>query len=162
MSSETVFTYAAVPDDNLPVHLLMAGITSPGYSKRTFRLREESFFVFQYIKSGCGYVMIDGTPVKAQAGDVIINHVGTDHGYWSDPNDPWSKIWLNVSGTLVTELLRIYQLEQINIIPQVPEMEEVFTNCIASLTDSAEDIAEESAVALHRIICRLVTAAGCE
>lgn len=111
--------------------------------------------VFQYIKSGCGYVMIDGTPVKAQAGDVIINHVGTDHGYWSDPNDPWSKIWLNVSGTLVTELLRIYQLEQVNIIPQVPEMEEVFTNCIASLTDSAEDIAEETAVALHRIICRL-------
>lgn len=119
------------------------------------RRANSSICVFQYIKSGCGYVVVNGSAVKAKAGDVIINHSDTPHEYWSDKSDPWSKIWLNVSGTLVTELLRIYQLQQVEIIPDIPEMEEVFTDCINNLINTPGDITEEAAVALHRIIWRL-------
>ena len=111
--------------------------------------------VFQYITSGCGYVVVNGKTVRASAGDVIINHVGSDHEYWNDKNDPWSKIWLNVSGTLVTELLRIYQLGEVNIIKGVPQMEQVFFSCIDTLLGDADDVAGEAAIALHRIVYRL-------
>jgi len=137
MSSETVFTYVAVPDDNLPVHLLMAGITSPGYSRRTFRLREESFFVFQYIKSGSGYLRENAqTERYCQAGDILINHAGCEQFYYPDKADPWGKVWINVSGKLVQDLLDAYGLGY---------------NCIFSANQQAGELLERSVLALKHI-----------
>lgn len=106
----------------------------------------------QYIRSGCGYLNVNGKIIKSRKGDVIINHLGEEHDYWCDKKDPWSKLWLNVRGTLVTELLRIYQLENITYVPNVPQLEEIFADCIDNLLASHTDVVEETAIALHRII----------
>ena len=109
----------------------------------------------QYIQSGCGYLKINGKTIKSRQGDVIINHLGDEHEYWSDKNDPWSKLWLNVRGTLVTELLRIYKLDKVTYIPNVPQLEEVFAGCIDTLLNCKTDVVEETAISLHRIICNI-------
>lgn len=131
-------------------------ITCCGYtsSEDTLHIKRKRSAVcaFQYIKSGCGYLKIDGKIIKSRSGDVIINHLGDDHEYWSDKNDPWSKLWLNVQGALVAELLRIYQLEKVTYIPAVPQLEKVFSECIDALLANHGDVVEETAVSLHRII----------
>lgn len=134
-------------------------ITSCGYTSSADTLHVKrvhaDLCVLQYIKAGCGYIKVNGKVKKSSAGDVIINHIGDDHEYWSDKNDPWSKVWINVRGTLVTELLRIYQLEQITHIPNVPQLDNVFTGCIENLLNHEGDVIEETAIALHRIIHRI-------
>ena len=127
------------------------GYTSPEDTLHIKR-KHADICAFQYIKSGCGYLKINGKTIKSKAGDVIINHLGDDHEYWSDKNDPWSKLWLNVRGTLVSELLRIYQLENVTYIPAVPQLENVFADCIDNLLANHDDVVEETAVSLHRII----------
>ncbi|MBQ4314078.1 MAG: AraC family transcriptional regulator [Lentisphaeria bacterium] len=151
-SEKTVVIHPFAGDERL-------AITSCGYTSAEdtqYIKREHSdLCVLQYIKSGCGYLKVNGKTIKSGAGDVIINHIGDDHEYWSDSKTPWSKVWLNVKGTLVTELLRIYQLEHITYIPNVSELADVFTGCIENLLEQNGDVVEETAISLHRIIHRI-------
>ena len=44
-------------------------------------------------------------------GDTYILHQDDDYSYYSDSRDPLNKVWIEVSGSLVQNLIRLYQLE---------------------------------------------------
>lgn len=67
-------------------------------------------YVFEYVISGCGYVCFNDQPVRLCAGSAYILHPCTYHHYYSDPYDPWTKIWFNVRGIMVQHLLTDYHL----------------------------------------------------
>lgn len=67
-------------------------------------------YVFEYVTSGHGYVYFNDHKVRLGPGAAYILHPCTYHNYYSDPHDPWTKIWLNARGMLVQHLLTDYRL----------------------------------------------------
>ena len=45
------------------------------------------------------------------AGDTYILHQDDNYSYYSDPRDLLNKVWIEISGSLVQNLFRLYQLE---------------------------------------------------
>ena len=52
--------------------------------------------------------MVGEKKYKACEGDMYLLAPGTNHLYYSDPDNPWEKIWVNAVGSLSTSLLREY------------------------------------------------------
>ncbi len=67
-------------------------------------------YVFEYVTNGHGYVYFNGQKIRLGPGAAYILHPCTYHHYYSDPHDPWTKIWLNARGILVQHLLSDYHL----------------------------------------------------
>lgn len=101
-------------DPQKPFSLTLAGITYENpdyYISRT----NSPFSVVEYVMSGKGYLKIDGKEYAVSAGDMYIIPPSSTHLYRSDPQNPWKKIWFNSSGILLSELLRIYGINQKNV-----------------------------------------------
>lgn len=98
-------------DEPCPFHISLAGITyeNPSYA---IERRNSELLVVEYVISGSGTVCVDGKNNRANAGDMYIIPSYSSHKYFSNPANPWKKIWFNVEGTLCNELLRIYNLEK--------------------------------------------------
>ena len=94
----------------------MAGITypDPAYEILVYR---RPLCVFEYVLSGRGHIERNGSILTVNAGDAYILTAGTYHHYYSDKVDPWTKIWFNVSGSLVQPLLSDYGLDGVTRIP---------------------------------------------
>ncbi len=92
-----------------PFNIMLAGITyeSPDYHiKRTSSVHS----VTEYIISGSGHVIINDTHYTVSKGDMYILPFNSNHEYYSDPRDPWRKIWINTGGSFTDELLSLYGL----------------------------------------------------
>lgn len=88
----------------------LAGITYPDrnyFIKRT----PQEMWVFETVVSGRGTVCIEDQTFRVGAGDSYILPARTNHFYYSDPEDPFEKIWFNLSGALVDGLVQAYGLE---------------------------------------------------
>lgn len=99
---------------------LLAGITWPNPSYEIKRQKGECY-VFEYVLEGRGYVSSGDTLLTMEEGDAYILHEGEPHHYFSDKEDPWKKIWFNVSGSLVRHLLSDYGLDTLIKIPSFGE-----------------------------------------
>lgn len=90
---------------------LIAGITYPNSNYRICRSNAD-IYVFEYVLKGKGYVCQGKEQARAHAGDAYILQPGKSHYYYSDAEEPWTKIWLNASGSLIHHLLSDYGLNQ--------------------------------------------------
>lgn len=90
-----------------PFNVLMAGIS---YCDGTYRIerKPENLYSFEYIYSGKGTLVIDGQRLEPQAGDVYLLKRGIEHCYWSDEEEPWTKIWICFNGTLAEAMFSAY------------------------------------------------------
>lgn len=94
-------------EQNAPFYIEMAGITYPDPKYHIVR-NNSHIHCFEYVTKGGGIVTVDGKTNYPCAGDVYILPKGTDHNYCSAPDDPFEKIWFNISGSLCDELIHIY------------------------------------------------------
>ncbi len=90
-------------------------LAGTSYCDGSYRIRREHSFcmVAEYIIRGKGYIQtgkevrtgegiqMEKEILTAKAGDVYLLPIGEDHLYYSDAEDPWEKIWVNVEGALV-------------------------------------------------------------
>lgn len=88
------------------------------------------------------------------AGDAYILTAGTYHHYYSDKVDPWTKIWFNVSGSLVQHLLSDYGLDGVTLIPRFHN-ETPLTRILDAFTADPVHSADKLAVLLHQYIQEL-------
>lgn len=79
----------------------------------------------EYVLRGKGTITENNKTFHVKAGDVFILHARNYHDYYPDPDDPWSKIWVQVSGTVVPEILRAYNLADVNHIPDFDLKDEI-------------------------------------
>ena len=99
-----------------------AGINAPCASYLVERTREkadtQSIYVFEYVTSGKGYIECDGRKYTVQAGDFYFLNRLHSHCYYSDAEDPYSKIWINARGRLLDGLVNAYGLtDGVMVIP---------------------------------------------
>lgn len=145
---ETLFQ---LPKSNFPVplELYSAGITHPDPNYRIHREKPD-LTVIEYIVSGAGHLEIDGHRYTVEAGDVYLLHPYTFQDYYSDYANPWEKIWFNLNGELVKNLIDAYQLKDITYFRQCP-LEREFRAALEIVRKREPDAYTELALALHRI-----------
>lgn len=100
----------------LPLYVTMAGITYPDSGYRIQRDCSDTV-VLEYVLSGLGYVTVKDEYVAVGQNWVYLLREGERHDYYADPEQPYKKIFLNVSGALAMELISAYQLKDRYVFP---------------------------------------------
>ena len=76
----------------------LSGITYPDSTYHVVRDEEHSYYyVLEYVVRGKGHIRFNDHYYEPQAGDVYLIQPRIQQEYWSDPDDPWEKIWFDVS-----------------------------------------------------------------
>ncbi len=95
---------------NSILNIELAGTSFPDPLYHIKRGAEWDFYVIEYVRRGIGYIVCGKQKYTVHAGDTYIIKRMTDHEYWSDPNQPMDKVWINVSGDLVRHLTEVFYL----------------------------------------------------
>lgn len=106
---EEIITFTK--ENNPPFYIQMAGIS---YCDPDYRIKRDHspIHCLEYVAKGSGTIIENGKSYTASAGQVYLLHRQADHFYYTDPNNPWTKLWMNVSGELSDQLIRIYGLDR--------------------------------------------------
>ncbi len=99
------------PSVRYPFYVEQCGLQSCSPSYHITRTLETSnVYVAEYIISGKGTLVLNGLEYHPEAGDFYLLQPGTPHEYYTDPEDPWVKIYVNCYGALCENLVRAYGL----------------------------------------------------
>ncbi len=150
---EDIVSFAENKD--MPFRVLMCGISYCDYSYRIERQNSE-LNVIEYIISGTGTVNDNGRIFNPREGDIYFLKRGENHLYYSDADEPWTKIWLNFSGRLASKITECYNLEK-EIYFHAPELKSYFYEFydISRSCIGAKAVCEQSSVVFLRLAQRL-------
>lgn len=137
---------------------LMAGITFPNANYAIYRSNAD-IYVFEYVLDGKGYVRQDNEQVEVHGGDAYILQPGKCHYYYSDSETPWTKIWLNASGSLIHHLLSDYGLSQYLLIPGFGQ-QQYFYDILDTIEKNSAGCCNALALHLHELIQALASCHG--
>ena len=131
----------------------MAGITYPDTSYRVNREKSVNFVIEQVI-SGTGTIEIGNNILRPKAGDVYILPLESKHRYYSDPKDPWEKMWFNMEGPLPQALVDSYDLNGIVLFPEA-NLHDLFQEGLDICEDCPDDAEEGITLVIHTIFMEL-------
>lgn len=99
--------------------VLMCGTS---YCDGSYHIRRQcsELCCIEYVIKGTGEVQVDDTIFYPSGGDVYILPMDKRHDYRSSADDPWEKVWFNVSGRLAAQLLKSYGLNNVYHVPDLP------------------------------------------
>ncbi len=144
-------------DKVLPFVVEMAGISYCDGTYRIFR-QHSNIIVFEYVISGSGTVKVDQQTFTAGAGDIYILPLHSRHEYFSDAQDPWTKIWFNICGSVAEQLIHAYQLQNTFLIrrcpPALPELFDRFLSAARS-DEPLPILFDRCALIFHQILIGL-------
>lgn len=154
MEHETLY-YFNSPVNNFPFYFSLTGITHPNPNYEIKRTRSRCTVV-EYVVKGKGYIEMNGTTHELTANKIYILRQGSAHRYYSDPYDPWEKIFFNIQGELAELLMDTYGLSDVvfdaeNLLP-------LFLDILKSSCDkqiSQEERFLECAPKFHQLIIGL-------
>ncbi len=109
---EDIYNFDHSADNSRGVIFSLTGIT---YADKNYRIarRNSDVTVIEYIMEGEGNVEVDGKVFHPKKGDTYLLPQGSSHCYYPNPNNPWKKIWINLSGQLMSEILNAYSLDNV-------------------------------------------------
>lgn len=88
---------------NQPLYVSLTGITFPDRNYKVCR-PNSNITVIEYIYSGEGFIKINGKLTSVSADSIYLLCAGTDHEYFSNPDNPWKKVFINLGGSLAATL----------------------------------------------------------
>ena len=134
-------------------NLEMAGISYCDGSYRISR-KKSRIYVFEYIIKGKGFLKINSREFEPEAGDVYIAHYGSDHVYSSNTENPWTKIWFNVRGSLVKNLMETYGLNNVYHIKNC-NIENIFCRGLEKIREDLPAAHYNASLTVHEIIMNI-------
>lgn len=135
------------------LNIQMCGITYPDKNYEIGRDRSKVACI-EYVEKGTGVVQIDDQTFYPEEGDSYFLQAGADHHYYSDRENPWQKIFINVSGSLLESLIEGYGLKNIYYFKGLDlhrEMHGIFD----LVQNGTEDPTEEIICILNRIFFKM-------
>lgn len=99
----------ACNDKKRPFYISLAGVTYPSPTYHITRTNADTF-VIEYVTDGTGYVLADGKMNYVGKDTVYLLMAGEKHDYYADSEDPFNKIFLNISGEFCKQLILAYGL----------------------------------------------------
>lgn len=146
-----VFIPCPVFDKNESIIVHLAGISYRDKNYKVYR-PNSSVACFEYVISGKGTIVKDKL-LHPKAGDTYFLLEGDNHEYFSSEDSPWTKIWINVSGPLITSLINAYSLYNQNVFHC--NTEKYFKEIHSLLTSSeysSREIAAKISIVFHKMI----------
>ncbi|WP_372629335.1 helix-turn-helix domain-containing protein [Cohnella sp.] len=150
---EEIYAFREAAAGSFGLQFEMAGKSFCDGSYRIDRPRS-AVSTIEYIVRGRGTVRIDSKEFYPNAGDTYFLHQGQDHLYFSDKDDPWVKIWVNVKGELLTDLIRRYGLEGCYHIPGFYSMD-YLQRIVRNAQAGGDNSALNCTLAVHELIIKL-------
>lgn len=144
-------------EQNRPFYIEITGITYPDPNYH-IRRQKSNIYCFEYVIDGKGVVTVDNRTNYPVKGDIYILPKGSSHDYYSLPNDPFEKIWLNVSGSLCDELIHIYGLTGALIIKHTDDAYPIFKEFLGICENkelSLDEIYRQSSLVFHKLIMKI-------
>lgn len=152
-SRETVLwknSTSATESDILYVE--MAGITYPDKNyaiRRTRSTSKRSFeylYVIEYVMSGAGHIESEGQSARVEAGDLYIIHRRKVHSYYADKQQPFSKKWINLSGSFMNSMEDVFLGEEpFTVVHLGKRGEQIIDSIHKCLLDTSEDMSDTNA-----------------
>ena len=122
----------------------------------------KSIYVFEYVLDGIGYIECDGRKITVKKGDFYLLNRLHSHLYYSDRENPFRKIWVNVRGRLLDGLINAYGLTEGAIVIPNSETLPCFEKIRALLStinvENSDEIMSKCAV----VMCEMVITAAAE
>lgn len=153
---EDIYSFIENSSDEYPFFIEMTGISYCDGSYKIIR-RDSQIYVFEYILEGEGIVKTDNKEFTAGKGDVYVLHKQSNHSYYSDTKNPWTKIWFNARGPLIESLIQLYKLNNINYIHDF-DISGLFFKILEIAKDtnkSYEIIFSETSLIFHEILIKM-------
>jgi len=144
----------------LPFEMLTSGLTETDGTGTTqkdmpYHERENSpFYIIEYVCEGSGVIICNGKTYEVSTGDCFLLPKGSNHSYYTDIK--WRKIWFNIDGSLVRNLLHAYQLKDTVVFKNFNNQEcfeKLYT--LTSTTKNDRDLTLKAALQFHHIIQQL-------
>jgi AraC family transcriptional regulator, arabinose operon regulatory protein len=154
--TEDIYSFIENSYDEYPFFIEMTGISYCDGSYKIIR-KNSQLYIFEYILEGQGIVKTEEKEFTAVKGDVYILHKQSNHSYYSDSKNPWTKIWFNAKGPLIDSLIHLYRLNSINHIRNF-DISELFFKILEIAKNSKksdEEIFSETSLIFHEIIVRI-------
>lgn len=88
-------------------------------------------FVLEYVRKGKGYIDCSGKTVSVKAGDSYLIKRTYGKRWYADPEEPYEKIWVNITGRYLNSLASVYKMDEdvyvvpISIEPQLEKIIEI-------------------------------------
>lgn len=129
----------ALKRTNAPFAIDLTGISQCAKGNTGQIIRPAGVGSIEYVLFGKGTVTENDRTFEVKQGDVFILHEGQYHNYYCSAEEPWTKIWVQVSGPAVPEILRAFGLSKVVHIPDFDLKEDFFR--IHSLISKDTDVA---------------------
>ncbi len=95
--------------NDFPLHVELSGVSYCDDSYGIIR-NISPIWIIEYILEGSGYVQIDGETTKVTKDMIYLLPEGKSHYYYADPEDPFTKIFLNIGGNTINHIVDAYGL----------------------------------------------------
>lgn len=141
------------PNASTPFYISLAGITYPNINYH-INSQKRNVTVIEYVISGYGYILFDGKYHKVSPDTIYLLNKGEHHEYFADKSNPFTKIFLNVSGSMAKELSSLYGLGSNHIFIN-KELRATFEKIPQILRSSENE--EETQIALQVILGEILT-----
>jgi AraC-like DNA-binding protein len=150
---EEIISFVKEVYESYPFAIQMTGIS---YCDGTYRIerRNSPIYCFEYIIKGEGTVNVNGNRFTPVQGDVYILPKGSDHIYYSDSKNPWEKIWFNIEGPLIDNLMQAYKLNNIYHIENL-DLSELFHKMFNNAQEksrSQKEVFQKASIIFHEIL----------
>lgn len=97
------------------------------------------FHVFEYVVSGKGFIHTTDNTYEVKAGDFYFIRSGFVGHYGADKDDPYRKIWVNISGTMVTSLADMFGVDEPVLIRNIGDDARNIILAIHNILNTSED-----------------------
>ena len=103
---------------NPPIRVRVIGKSFP--NPHYWITRDKSpHYVLEYVCDGIGHIVCDGNEYTVNKGDVYLLEPGSNHKYYSDKKNPYTKIWINFESDIFEKLIKDLNINGIVKFPNV-------------------------------------------
>lgn len=108
-------------------------------------------YILEYVISGEGFIEFNGETYKVKTGDFYFLSTHHSHRYYSNPDNPYTKVWINLGGRLMNEIVSFYNLQSGIAVKQMhcrKTFDSIYKEC--------ERITENNKPEIYRSVFKLV------
>ncbi len=102
--------YLSFEDEKSPINILMTGVSICDKNQSCFR-KNPNITIIEYVFRGEGTLLINNKKIDIKEDDIYILPAGVTHEYYANPQNPWAKIFMNLSGVLSKSLISNFSLD---------------------------------------------------
>lgn len=136
-------------------NITLAGVS---YCDGTYRINRPKSLIscIEYIYSGKGTIKTKGGTYTAKEGDCYFLLQGEDQEYFSDADEPWTKIWVNMDGGLVKTLAGLYGVDNNPVVKcDISQYILKIHTILSKKSNSTSKMMDECAILVHRMFLKM-------